>query len=131
MAHVGSTEMMSIHIEYQDVIIFCFCDNILQRISRCSVFFFTAARLQAVTEWLGFSSKELPSSAQGSLQALAGVAGALEVKDCSDTSFCLALSDLCQRRARDTVKRAQLVREGGASQESIRRALVKQANQRR
>lgn len=98
---------------------------------RCNIFLFAAARLQAVTEWLGFSSKELPSSTQGSLQALAGIAGALEIKDCSDTSFCLALSDLCQRRARDVVKRGQLVRDGDAAQESIRRTLVKQANQRR
>ena len=90
-----------------------------------------AVRLQAVTEWLGFSTKELPSSTQGSLQALASIAGALGIKDCSDTSFCLALSDLCQRRARDMVRRGQLVRDGDEVQESIRRTLVKKANQRR
>lgn len=90
-----------------------------------------AARLQAVTEWLGFNLKELPSSAQSSLKALAGVAEALEIKDCTDTSFCLALSDLCRRRARDTVKRGQLTKEIDRAQEQIRRTLMKQVNQRR
>lgn len=100
-------------------------------INHFSPFFFVAARLQAVTEWLGFSAKELPSSAQVSIQALAGIAEALEIKDCSDTCFCLALSDLCQRRARDIVKRGQLIRDIDGAQEQIRRTLIKQANQRR
>lgn len=91
----------------------------------------SAARLQAVTEWLGFSTKELPSTTQNSIKFLAGVADALELKDCSDTSYCLALSDLCERQARDAVKRGQLTRDNDREQEEIRRTLVKQANQRR
>lgn len=95
------------------------------------MFFVSAARLQAVTEWLGFSMKELPATTQDSIKALAGIADALGIKDCSNTCYCLALSDLCQRRARDAVKRGQLTRELDRAQEQIRRTLVKQANQRR
>ena len=91
----------------------------------------SGARLQAVSEWLGFSTKELPATTQASIKALAGIADALEIKDCSDTCYCLALCDLCQRRAGDAVKRGQLVREIERAQEQIRRTLVKQANQRR
>ena len=68
---------------------------------------------------------------QNSLKVLAGVADALEIKDCSDTSYCLALSDLCERRAKDEMERGQLTRDIEREQEEIRRALVKQANQRR
>ena len=100
-------------------------------ISSYTVYFNAAARLQAVTQWLGFGSKELPASAHSSLKALAGIAEALDIKDCSDTSYCLALSDLCEQRARDAVKRGQLMRDVERAQEENRRALVKQANQRR
>ena len=65
----------------------------------CTILLFyptAATRLQSVTEWLGFSTKELLSATQKLLKVLSGVADALEIKDCSDTSYCLALSDPAQ-----------------------------------
>ena len=45
-------------------------------------------------------------------------------------SYCLALSDLCQQRASDVVKEAEVGRYLERQKERVRKALVKQANQK-
>ncbi|XP_064391268.1 HAUS augmin-like complex subunit 1 [Halichondria panicea] len=88
-------------------------------------------RLKAVTDWVGVSLSDLTPTAASCLTSLTEAALALNIADCSDTSFCLALSRLSSHGVGERVAKEELVRKLAALRDEFKTAVLEQVSQQR
>lgn len=90
-----------------------------------------ALRLHSILEGLSCSLEQTSPEIQGYVDSLASIASLLNLKDCSDTSYCLALTELSQDMAAGAVRMQKVSAEVEKEQEDLRTALLKDANHSR
>eukprot|EP00731_Ephydatia_muelleri_P016881 Em0009g1305a len=90
-----------------------------------------ALRLQSILDGLGCSLERMAPDVCGYVESLSSIASFLNLKDCSDMSYCLALTELSQEMADYSVRMQRVTSEVEKEQEGLGTALLKDADHTR